>query len=144
MELSGKAEINAPQASIYNLLTTPSKMAGLIPGVESFSEAPDGVNMDVSIGLSFIKGKFKVKMKPVSMRSPSHAELKGSASGAGSSIDFLAKFDIKEIDAKRSEVSWNAQVNVGGAVATFGNSMIKTAADKLVAQIIESLKKAKY
>ncbi|MCL5442342.1 MAG: carbon monoxide dehydrogenase subunit G [Candidatus Marsarchaeota archaeon] len=141
MKFSGKAEIGMSQKKVFGLLNSPEAISKLIPGVQGFSKNGEEADMEVMVGLSFIRGKFKVKVKPVTMREPEYVELKGSGAGAGSSIDFLAKFNIRGINDKQSEILWDADVNVGGIAATFGSGMIKSAADKFISQIIEGLKK---
>ncbi|MCL5404296.1 MAG: SRPBCC domain-containing protein [Candidatus Marsarchaeota archaeon] len=142
MEFSGKIDVNSPREKIFEYLSAPQKMASLIPGMQNYSIENNEIKMDVMVGLSFIKGKFKVKLKPLKLDNPSHVELKGSGSGAGSSIDFTATFDIKAITKASSEISWKAVVNVGGMAATFGSQMIKNAAQNFINQVIESLKNA--
>ena len=51
----------------------------------------------------------------------------------------MFKFDINDKSAK-SELSWHPDLNVGGIAASMGSSMIKSAADKFISQIIEALK----
>ncbi|OJI07539.1 MAG: hypothetical protein BK997_02905 [Candidatus Micrarchaeum sp. ARMAN-1] len=139
MELKGSAELGMTAKDVYDILSDPERIAKLVPGMQSYEKDGDRVKMNVMVGYSFIKGRFTVKIKSINKTEPSHVDVKGSGSGAGTSIDFLSKFDIKDKGAK-SEISWDADVNVGGIAATMGGGMIKSAADKFILQIIEALK----
>jgi carbon monoxide dehydrogenase subunit G len=140
MKLQGSAEIGMPKAKAFEILKDPEKIAKLIPGIQSFEKEGDGVKMSVMVGYSFIKGRFNVKLAKTREENGSHVELKGSGSGAGTSIDFLSKFDIEAKGEDSSILSWDADVNVGGIAATMGGSMIKSAAEKFISQIVDSLK----
>ena len=139
MELKGSAELGMAAKDAYGILSDPERIAKLVPGMQSYEKDGDEIKMSVMVGYSFIKGRFTVKIKSTNKTEPSHVDVKGSGSGAGTSIDFLSKFDIKDKGAK-SEISWDADVNVGGIAATMGSSMIKSAADKFISQILEALK----
>jgi Uncharacterized conserved protein, COG3427 len=94
MELQGSAEIGMSKAKAFEILKDPEKIAKLIPGIQSFEREGDGVKMSVMVGYSFIKGRFNIKLAKTREENGSHVELKGNGSGAGTSIDFLSKFDI--------------------------------------------------
>lgn len=139
MKLQGSAELGMTAKKAYEILSDPEKIAKLVPGMQSYEKDGDGVKMSVMVGYSFIKGRFSVRIKSINKVEGTHVDVKGNGSGAGTSIDFLSKFDIKD-KGTTSEISWDADVNVGGIAATMGSSMIKSAADKFISQIIDALK----
>ncbi|MCL4404896.1 MAG: SRPBCC domain-containing protein [Candidatus Marsarchaeota archaeon] len=141
MKLQGNSTIGMDREKLYKILSNPEEIAKLVPGIQSYEKEGDWVKMVVMVGYSFIKGKFNVKIRVLGTPKIDHVELKGVGSGAGTSIDFLSKFELKEAGKNASSVSWDADVNVGGIAAAMGNNMIKSAADKFITEVIDGLKK---
>ena len=64
MRFDGTFEIRAGDKKVFDFLTDARRMASLVPDVENLQISDDGeIRMSVKVGLSFIKGKFNLKMK---------------------------------------------------------------------------------
>ena len=117
-------------------------MASVIPEVQSFEmEDADNYRLTVKVGLSFIKGKFKLKVRTMEKVPASHAEVAGNGTGSGSSATFHG---ICEISASNgiSQVDWTVDVEIGGLAAAVGSRLVQSASEKYLDQLIESFKSA--
>ena len=142
MKFTGEFEVKADAGSVFDFLTDAHRMASLVPDVENMEVTESGdIRMTVRVGLSFIKGRFNLRMRILNRIPKSHAEIQGSGSGSGSSVDFHGYCDISE-EQGRSRVKWSADVTIGGLAATMGSRMVQNASEKYIAQLVESFRKA--
>jgi carbon monoxide dehydrogenase subunit G len=143
MRFEGTFEVRADEKKVFDFLTDARKMSSLVPDVENLIISDDGeIRMSVKVGLSFIKGKFNLRMRTLNTRPYAHAELSGQGSGSGSSVDFHALIDIKSSKPEMTEVSWSIDMTIGGLAATMGSRLIQNASDKYIQQLLESFRKA--
>jgi len=143
MKFDGTFEIRAGDKKVFDFLTDARRMASLVPDVENLQISDDGeIRMSVKVGLSFIKGKFNLKMKALNANPNTHAELSGQGSGSGSSVDFHAYIDLRTSAPGMTVVSWRVDMTIGGLAATMGSRLVQNASDKYIQQLLESFRKA--
>jgi carbon monoxide dehydrogenase subunit G len=142
MDFSGEFTVQAKREAVYSLLIDGKRMATILPGVESV-EVADGetYKATVRIGVSFIKGRFNIRLRIKEKREPEHVEIEGSGTGAGSSATFKGYCDLIEKDGS-TNVRWFCTVDIGGLAASAGNRMLQGAAQRYIDELIASFKKS--
>lgn len=140
MEFSGNITVEKPVDDVYSFLNDPVKLATIAPDREGEVEDADGeARFIVKAGVSFIKGKFNVKLGIGESNGTDHVEVKGTGSGKGSSMDLIIKCDLNPSD-NLSEINWVADINIRGTLATVGNRLIQGAAKKYIDRTIDALR----
>lgn len=142
LKFSGSFNVDATAEEVYDFIIDARKMASVIPDVQSFEmEDADNYRLTVKVGLSFIKGKFKLKVKTTAKVPGSHAEVSGNGTGSGSSATFHGICDISASD-NSSQVTWVVDVEIGGLAGAVGSRLVQSASEKYLDQLIESFKSA--
>lgn len=138
MDFSGALTVEKPVDEVYSFLSDPRKLALITPDREGDIETVDGeAKFVVKAGVSFIKGRFNVKLG-IGESSRSHIELKGIGSGKGSSMDLLIRCDLTSTGST-SDISWSANINIRGTLATVGSRLMQSTAKKYIDRTIEAL-----
>lgn len=142
MKFNGGFTVEAPDTVVYNFITDAKKMSSIIPDVIEFEVLDaDNFRLVVKVGLSFIKGKFNLKVRTENKLPNTHAEIHGSGTGSGSSANFHGVCEIKRADDGSSRIDWNVDIEIGGLAASVGSRLVYGASEKYVNQLIESFKR---
>lgn len=140
MEFSGEFDIGAPQEKVHSFLSDGKRMASILPDVEGFEqEGEKDFRAIARIGISFIKGRFSIKMSIVE-DTPSKVSFRGSGTGAGSSATFFGTTELLPSDGA-TKVRWSCTVDVGGVAASMGSRMLRPSVEKYLTNLIEAFKK---
>lgn len=143
LKFDGNFDVDATAAEVYDFITDARKMASVIPDVLDFEmEDADNYRLTVKVGLSFIKGKFRLKVKTTGKIPARHAEIAGNGTGSGSSATFRGICDIRPLTEDSSQIDWAAEVEIGGLAAAVGSRLVQSASEKYLNQLIESFKKS--
>ena len=95
MKVDGVKEFDAPAALVWDVLNDPSRMANLLPGVESFDVQDDrhwSANVKVPLGMGGLKLKFnfeKVEERPIEF-----AQLNAKGQGVGAIVNMATSFHL--------------------------------------------------
>ena len=141
MKFEGSFDVDAPASRVFELITDAQRMASLIKDVENIRVENENIRLTMKVGLSFIKGRFNLRMAVRNKTPFSHAEIAGSGSGSGSTVDFVGACDIKG-DGDISTVDWKVDVTIGGLAATMGSRLIQSASEKYIKELIQSFRDA--
>ena len=141
MKFEGSFEVPATDKQVFDFITDASKMASLIKDVENTHIADGNIRMTVRVGLSFIRGRFNLKMAVMNKIPFSHAEIAGNGSGSGSTVDFKGTCDITG-NGGSSIVNWKVDLTIGGLAATMGSRMVQGASEKYISELIQTFRDA--
>jgi len=142
MKFAGSFDVGASDRTVFEFLINPSKMASLVKDVEELHIDDEGnIRMTVRIGLSFIRGRFNLKMAVKNKTPFSHAEIAGNGSGSGSTVDFNGICSITGDDSS-SKVDWNVDMTIGGLAATMGSRLVQGASEKYINELIQTFRGA--
>ncbi len=141
MKFEGSFEVPATDKQVFDFITDASKMASLIKDVENMHIDDGNIRMTVRVGLSFIRGRFNLKMAVMNKIPFSHAEIAGNGSGSGSTVDFKGTCDITG-NGGSSIVNWKVDLTIGGLAATMGSRMVQGASEKYITELIQTFRDA--
>ena len=141
MNLEGNYEIKAPMEKVWEFINDPNKIGNCFPDVKSLEvKDQDNFTAVARVGIGFIKGDFKFRVAVVERTPPSHARLKATGAGSGSSVDIDLAIDLTKVP-EGTKLQYNAVTRVGGVMAGLGQSLVENAAKKTINQVFDSLKK---
>ena len=143
MRFNGSFTLEASDREVYECITDARRMASVIPDVQSFESVDeDNYRLTVKAGLSFIKGKFNLKIRTAEKIPNSHAEISGSGTGSGSSASFHGVCDIRSLSNSSCQLDWNVEVQIGGLAASVGSRLVQSASEKYIKQLIDAFSNA--
>ena len=141
MEFSGSEIIKAPREKVFDFLTDPKNFSSGIPDIKKIEIiSPEKFKVVAKLGISFLRGTFTIDFDVVEKERPSHTRLKGHGTGVGSAVDLDIVVDLEEQDSN-TIMKWKADAKVSGMLASLGQRMLGSVAEKIVREIFENIHK---
>jgi uncharacterized protein len=140
LQLSGTFSTGAPREKVFDLLMDPQQLSACMPGLKKLTvKSPDEFVAEVTAGVSFIKGDFTMNFKVAEKDRPGHAKLVARGTGMGSTIDLETVMELQETNPG-TKMDWKADARVGGRIASVGQRLLNSQAEKIVNQLFDCLK----
>jgi len=140
LNFDGAYQINAPREKVWEFIIDPNKIGKCLPDLKTLEVGPDNTFTAVArVGIGFMKGDFKFHLAILDQTPPSHARLKGTGSGAGSSVNMNASIDLAEADGG-TKLTYRAEAQIGGTLASVGQRVIGGTVEKTITQVFDCVK----
>ena len=141
LNFEGTYQINAPRGKVWDFVIDPNKIGKCLPDLKSLEvEAGNRFVAVARVGIGFMKGDFKFQLAIVEQDPPSHARLKGTGTGVGSSVNVDTSIDLAEADGG-TKLTYKADVQIGGTLASVGQRVIGGTTEKMIVQVFSCVKK---
>ena len=144
MELSGKHTFDAPQETVYRVLTDPETLGRTLPGCQKFEPQGDGVYaITLSIGIAAIKGTYTGTVQMLNESPPESYSLKMSAKGGVGFVEGQGDFQLApyEKEPAKTLLTYKGEAHVGGKVAGLGQRVLHAGANLVIGQFFRALEK---
>jgi len=139
MKIAGTVTIAAPRQKVWDALNDPAVLAKTIPGCEKLEKTgEDQYAVTQSVGIASIRGRYSGKMALLDKKPPESCTLKIEGKGPGGFVNGTAKVSLAE-KGDQTELSYDADMQVGGLLASLGSRLIEPVAKQLVGQFFKSL-----
>ena len=141
MKFEGTVEIAAPRDRVWAFLMDPNQVGSCGPGVESI-EVIDETHFKAKakVGIGFISARFVVDMEIAEREAPNRAVIKARGQAPGSAVDATATMGLRDGEGTATVMDWNADVLIGGTLASVGARMIEGTANKMIAQTFDCIR----
>lgn len=139
MKVSGEKRLEAPCAVVWEVLNDPSRMAKLIPGVESFEIADDthwSAKVKVPLGLGALPLSFS--FEKTDERPLEYARLSAKGNGVGAIVKMDTEFNLSE-EGGATAMRWEADVSIAGPVGAMGQRVLQPIVNQQVGQVLNAL-----
>jgi uncharacterized protein len=124
MKIEGSHDIAAPRAQVWAAFLDPATLAKAIPGCEQLEEVGAGEYKAImKIGVAAIKGTFQGKVRLSDLDPPNRYRMAVEGSGSPGFVRGDAGMELSDLDAG-TRVSYSADVQVGGLIASVGQRML--------------------
>jgi carbon monoxide dehydrogenase subunit G len=124
MKIEGSAEIPAPRQRVWDAFQDPATLAKAIPGCEKLEEiAPGEYKATMKVGVGPIKGTFEGKVRLSDLEPPNKYRMAVEGTGAPGFVRGEASMELSDADSG-TKVGYNADVQVGGLIASVGQRML--------------------
>jgi carbon monoxide dehydrogenase subunit G len=141
VKVEGVKEFDAPAALVWEVLMDPSRMAKLLPGVESFEvQDPDHWSAAVKVPLGMGGLKLKFQFEQVERRPIEYAKLSSKGQGVGAIVNMVTEFHL-EPDGDRTRMRWEADVRIAGPIGSMGQRVFQPIVNQQVTQVLDALDK---
>ncbi len=144
MELSGSHTFDAPQQTVWQVITNPDTLRKCLPGCEEFDLQEDGsYKITMTLGIGAIKGTYTGMVQMLNEQPYDSYDLKVSAKGGVGFVDGKGTFALapSEKDAEKTVVKYTGEANAGGKIAGLGQRVIKSAAQFVAGKFFKELDK---
>ncbi len=132
-ELGGEERFAAAPETLYALLTDLDAMASTIPDLVSSEKVdPRTLKCVVRPGFSFLRGRMKLTIVLGQCQQPESAAMRVAAQSIGVSMNVSAELKISA-DGAGSRLNWTAKIDeLQGLIAAVSPSLIQAAADQII------------
>jgi carbon monoxide dehydrogenase subunit G len=124
MKIEGSADIPAPRDKVWAAFLDPDVLAKALPGCEKLEAiAPNEYKATMKVGVAAIKGTFEGKVKLSDLEPPNRYRMAVEGSGGPGFVRGDAGMQMTDVDGG-TKVSYDADVQVGGLIASVGQRML--------------------
>jgi uncharacterized protein len=141
MRVEGERSLNAPRATVWEVLNDPERMAELMPGVESFEVKDDRnwrANVKIPLGLGGLR--MSIDFEKLEEREPEYAKLRAKGNGVGALLDMETTFHLSE-QGDATGMRWEADVKIAGPVGSMGQRVLQPIVNQQVGNVLAALEK---
>ena len=139
MKLEGSHQLDASRERVYQSLINPEVLQRCIPGCERLEQTAENTfAATIKTGVGSIKGLFTGTARLEDLREPEHLRLVVDGKGAPGFLKGSGDLDLEPADGG-TKVSYSADVQVGGTIASVGQRMLQGTAKMMATQFFTSL-----
>jgi carbon monoxide dehydrogenase subunit G len=143
MKFSGSVEIQAPRDRVWAFLMDPDQVGPCGPGVESVDVVDEThFKAKAKVGIGFISARFNIDMEIAERDEPNKAVIKARGQAPGSAVDATATMALRDGEAGPglTVMDWDADVMIGGTIASVGARLIEGTANKMIGQTFDCIR----
>ena len=124
MKIEGSSDIPAPRDKVWAAFLDPKVLAQALQGCEKLEAiGQNEYKATMKIGVAAIKGTFEGKVKLSDLEPPNRYRMAVEGSGGPGFVRGDAGMQMSDVDGG-TKVSYDADVQVGGLIASVGQRML--------------------
>ena len=125
MKIEGVSEFAAKRDRVWQAILDPTVLAQAIPGCDGLEEvAPGEFKAVMKVGVGAIKGTFEGKVKLLDQEPPRKYRMAIEGKGGPGFVRGEAVMELSETEGGGTRVAYDADVQVGGLIASVGQRML--------------------
>ncbi|HQS10602.1 MAG TPA: carbon monoxide dehydrogenase subunit G, partial [Xanthobacteraceae bacterium] len=143
MEIVGEYRIAAPRETVWKAILDPEMLRACIPGCQELTETgPNAFSAKVQIKVGPVSANFAGTVELQDITAPESCRIVGQGSGGvagfakGDAVVTLAE------DGEETLLTYKADAQIGGKLASLGGRLIQATARKLADQFFSTFTKA--
>lgn len=146
MKFEGSHDVQAPRQKVWDAFLDPEQLRQAIPGCEKLEAlGGDEYKAVMKVGVGGVKGTFEGKVRIMDQNPPDSYRMAVEGAGGPGFVRGETVITLSDI-ADGTRVSYSADVQVGGLIASVGQRMLggvsKMMADKFFTRMSELLQAA--
>jgi len=127
---------------VFDFLVDAKRFCPLLPDYQSMSVTDDKhFVVNVSVGISHIRGTASIKMTLEEAERPRRALYSGKGSVAGGNVDMSAGFELAAVPGG-TKVAWKGTAQIFGKLTSLAGGLLEPLAKKSVQKLIDGLQAA--
>ncbi|MEK7371197.1 MAG: carbon monoxide dehydrogenase subunit G [candidate division NC10 bacterium] len=124
MKIEGSTDIPAPRDRVWAAFLDPMLLAQAMPGCDQLEEiGPREYRAVMKVGVGAIKGTFEGKVRLTDLEPPLRYHMAVEGKGGPGFVRGQASMELSDTDGG-TRVSYSADVQVGGLIASVGQRML--------------------
>lgn len=135
LSFSGAPEVAAARHEVWPRILDPHFVAKHGPGVESVEVLdPQHFKVITGFGVGSIKLRFGIDVELIEVIPTSRLTMKARGKAPGSAVEITATLGLEVLEITRTRLSWQADTEISGTVASVGARLMEGTAKKLTEQ----------
>ena len=139
MKLNGEFTFDAPQQLVWEALLDPVVLASIMPGCDKLEKNGDTYEGVLKIKVGPVQGKFNGRVELRDIAAPTSYRMSVDGKGQQGFVKADAGVRLVTVDGDRTHMTYDADANVGGKIASVGQRLIDTTAKAIIKQSLEGL-----
>ena len=141
---SGSEILEASPQEVHAFLIDLDRLVGIVPGLVKKEIGEDGIcRTTVRPGFSFIKANLKQDFELISHTPHEQVVIGVQAKGIGNKFGVESTLNLAPHEDGKTRLDWQAEiVHMSGLVAAVGTTIIRAAADQVIKQGFDAMRKA--
>jgi len=140
MKIAGNATLAAPPERVWDAFHDPESLARCLPGCNTLTEiGPHQYAMSITAGVAAIKGTYDGQVHLTEQEHPQAFTLKAKGSGAPGTVDADVKVRLVPDGNGGTNLSYEAEAAVGGAIGGVGQRMLAGVSKKMAGQFFTAV-----
>lgn len=141
MQFQGDFTSEFSRERVWQFINNVEEVAKCFPGFKSIEKTGENTYKLVArVGIGFIKGDFIANLSLENVNPIQSMTLKAKGTGMGSTVDLAANINLDD-KGNQTLMKWVADVKVGGTLASIGARLIEEAAQQIISELFECIKK---
>jgi carbon monoxide dehydrogenase subunit G len=142
VHIADTAPFNASPAALWQALFTPSVLAEIIPGCHELTQTgPVDYAGEIVLGIAAVAGRYTVDVHVDEAQEPTFTRLSGTVAGPTGTITGKASITLEEVSGEQTNLSYEGQATVSGALGHMSPRFIESVATTLIKQGLHRLDK---
>ncbi len=140
MHFDGVFAVSAPKERVFGVISDPDQVAKCIPDLRRLDvKSADEFDAIVGIRVAVISGELSLRFRTVEKEPPSRAKLVAHGMGLGSAVDLEMVTELVDEVGGGTSMKWTADATVSGKIASLGQGLMKSQAEKIIRQLFDCL-----
>ncbi|WP_324760681.1 CoxG family protein [Haloarcula sp. GH36] len=140
MEFSGEFTVDGSPEELWKYFTDPDILLDCAPGCNKMVlESPSHIVAGLSVGVGSVKPSFDVEAIVTECDRPNRLEIQATGEASRNSFDVTAWQELHDNGDGTTTVSWQANAEISGIIASMGERAIGSVADKLVNEFFQDM-----
>ncbi len=142
MHFEGVFTVSAPRERVFGVITDPDQVARCIPDLRRLDvRSADEFDAIVGVGVAVIRGELSMRFRTVEKKPPSRVKLLAHGTGLGSAVDVEMVTELVDGGGGGTSMKWAADASVSGKMASLGQGLMKSQAERVIRQLFDCLRK---
>jgi carbon monoxide dehydrogenase subunit G len=138
MKLEGNYQFEAPLRAVWNALQDPEVLAATLPGCDKLTREGNQFTGELNVKIGPVQGKFDGKVDMTDMVEPESFTMLVDGRGGPGFVKANARVKLAP-EGGATRLDYDADVTVGGKIASVGQRLIDASARAIVKQSLEGL-----
>jgi carbon monoxide dehydrogenase subunit G len=143
LKISGTTTMHGPVQDVWAALTDPAVLIAAIPGCERLDPVgSDRYRFTIRVGFASIQGTYAGEVALSQQREPVSFVLTARGAGGPGTVATSIHVTLSPAAASTTELSYDADAEIAGMIASVGQRMLASVADRLIGEFFASVDRA--
>jgi uncharacterized protein len=141
LHFEGVFTVASPREKVFAMVTDPDQMARCMPDLRKLEvKSNDEFVAVVGTGISLVRGDISLHFRTVEKSPSARAKMVAHGTGLGSAIDVEMVTELTDVEGGGTAMRWTADANVSGKLASLGQGLIKSQAERIIRELFDCLR----
>jgi uncharacterized protein len=141
LHFEGVFMVSARREHVFGVISDPNQVARCIPGLRRLDvKSAEEFDAVVGVGVAIITGELSMHFSAVEKNPPSRFKLLAHGTGLGSAVDVEMVTELADAEGGGMLMKWTADATVSGKLASLGQGLMKSQAEKIIRQLFDCLR----